>query len=246
MALMLTAPHALVAAMAWGATAAPLPRTSALPLAAILVLVVQLIGFGLADRAELAAWRRVWAGNIIVVALLWPLLAMHGGLAGAPHVAVERGTATPVVLTAVASAAVLLGTALVTAGLTADEPERASLLFVPATVLVPAILGTTQDLSERLALEALAEGYLVAAVVLFPAWLTPRAAWPFFGPLALGVQFCLLWLVGWRPAVERSSEDVVPLASGGLLGITVLLTVAVPPLALLARWIRRELSGDAD
>jgi len=116
-----------------------------------------------------------------------------------------------------------------------QAPENGSLLFLPAALMVPAILGAPGLLDETSALSMLGEACLVAAVGIFVALLAPPNWRPMAGAVALGAQFIVLWMLGQRPVIGHDGGTVVPASAALLLALTTLLTVLTPLGALFSR-----------
>jgi hypothetical protein len=134
-----------------------------------------------------------------------------------------------------ATCLVLAGLWLFAAFQSDQVPENGALLFLPAAVLVPAILGAPGSLDETSALTMLGEACLVAGVTIFLGLLSPAGWRPLAGGAALGAQFVLLWALGRGPVIGQESGTVVPATATLLLGMTTLLTVLTPLGALFSR-----------
>lgn len=238
-ALAMATPHAITAGLAAIPTAIALPTAgAALPLWALLIVAVQVGGVLLARGLEVPGWGRVWLLALTTTAVLLPLLALLAATAREPFVAWERGTAGPVIWSSAGVVASLLGLALLAAIVTADAPEQAVLLFLPAPLLVPAVLGAPGELDERWALGALMRAFGVATVAVLFGSLLPPGARPLVGPLALAAQFGGLWLLGYRPAFPADRGDIVPILASLIVVVAATATVLVP---LAALWARRVL-----
>jgi len=244
LALMSAVPHGVLAACAFLPVVMPFPRAGGLPLAAPLVLMAQLGGFLIAGEMGLAAWRRVWLVNLCVCACLWPVTALHAALAREPYVSAERGTLGPVAATALLAGVVVLAIGLVAAAAAVDEPARASVLFVPAALLVPAMLGMRQDYGQGAALTALSEVFLVAGVVVLVAGMVPRGLWAFVAAAGMAGQFVVLWVLGQRPGWDATADGIVPVVSTVLLGWTMVLAVGVPLMAVGMRRVLADADGE--
>ena len=242
-AILAAVPHAGVVLFAFLPILLPLPRAAGLSLATILLVLVQVGGFVVAREMGLAAWRRIWLINLMVCAVVWPVMALHTSLVRTPYVSGALGSLGPVAVTALVAGVIVLAVAVVVAVATAEEPARASLLFTPVAVLVPVMLGTDQDLSQGVALAALGEAFLVAGAVAFVAELVPGGLRSFAAPAGLTVQLVALWALGHRPERHVATENLAPLLSSLLLGWTILLAVVVP---LMAVAVRRVLAAAGD
>jgi hypothetical protein len=108
-------------------------------------------------------------------------------------------------------------------------------LFLPAAVLVPAILGAPGSLDETSALSMLGEACLVAGVWIFVALLAPTSWRPIAGGIAVGTQFVALWVLGRGPVIGYDGGTVVPASAALVLTLTILLTVLTPLGALFSR-----------
>ena len=228
-------PHAVTAGLAAVPSVVDLPGPSSVPLAALGVLAVQAVGVLLARELESPLWRRVWLMLLATTAVLLPLAALQAAISRVPFVALARGSAGPLLWSTASVAAALVGLVGLAAVLSADAPEQASLLFVPAALVVPAVLGAPGSLEEVSALAALAEATALSTVMVAIGWTLPRGARPLVAPVALGVQFVLLWLLGFGPSFGPGRGAVVPVCAALLILLTVLAAVLVPLAALATR-----------
>lgn len=239
-ALGMAAPHLITGALAAPAAFLDLPLpTTAVPLAPLLIVLVQTISVLLARELELPTWRRVWLLLLMTTLVLMPTVALHAAAARVPFVSVGRGSASPLAWATAGAIAAVVGIALLTAVVAADAPDQASLLFLPAALVVPAVLGIPDVIDERAALSALVEVSVVAAVAAFCGWALARGARPLVAPVALAVQLGVLWALGYRPPSMLGQGAVVPILGTVLLVVTGVVTVLVPLVALLARRIIR-------
>ncbi len=204
-----------------------------------------MLGVLLARELELPTWRRVWLLALATTALLLPLTALQAAASRVPFVSLARDSAGPLVWSSVAVVLAVLALVALVAFVSADLPEQAAVLFVPAAVLVPAVLGAPGNLDERSALIALAEASLVAAVITFVAWLLPRGAQPLVAATALGVQFVVLWALGFDPSFAADRGTVVPVLAIVVLAATVIAAVLVPLAALIGRGLLRAVRDAA-
>jgi hypothetical protein len=206
-----------------------------IPLAILLVLTTQLVGFAVTHREEPAALRWSWVVGFVATAVLMPILAIHVTLAHQPYAGTASGSRLPLLATTGALAVLLIATAIVLAILSYEVPEEAGLLLMPAALLVPTMIGIRGAVTEASSVQALGVAALVAAAATGLAWSLPRQSRMLVPPCALAVQFVLLWMMDRGPTIQSSSGSIVPLTQGGLLALTVILVVCVPILAL---WVR--------
>jgi hypothetical protein len=216
----------------------PLP-TTALPLAPLLVVAAQAFGILLAREMELPAWRRVWLLLLTTTVVLMPLVALQASAARVPFVAVARGSAWTLVWSTVAAAVAVIALAGLAALLSADSPDQASLLFLPAALAVPTVLGIPGTPDEAAALRALVVVTGTSAVAAFVGWALTRGARPLVAPVALAAHFGLLWALGYGPPTRPEQGAVVPVLGTVLLVLTAVVTVFVPVAALAVRRLIR-------
>jgi hypothetical protein len=164
-----------------------------------------------------------------------PVVTLQAFASRVPFVAVSRGSAGPLLGFTFATCVVLAGLWLFAAFQSDQVPENGALLFLPAALVVPAILGAPGSLDETSALAMLAEASLVAGVAIFMGLLSPEGWRPLAGGAALGAQFLLLWTLGRGPVIGQDGGAVVPASAVLLLGLTTLMTVLTPLVALFSR-----------
>jgi hypothetical protein len=193
------------------------------------------IGLGLTMALDRAEARPYWQICLFSVLILMPVVSLQASASRVPFVALTRGSAGPLLWFTAASCVVLLGLWLFATYQSGDEPENAALLFLPAAVLVPAMLGAAGGLDEGAALAMLGEASLLAGVAVFIGLLSPANWRPAAGGVALGAQFLVLWALGRGPVIGRDAGFVVPASAGLLLALTVLLIVLAPLGALFNR-----------
>jgi hypothetical protein len=134
-----------------------------------------------------------------------------------------------------ATCVTLFGIWLFAAHQSDQSPENGSLLFLPAALLVPAILVAPGSLDETSALSMLGEACLVAGIWIFVALLAPANWRPLAGAIALAAQFVVLWMLGQRPVIGHDAGTVVPASAVLMIALTTLLTVLTPLGALFSR-----------
>ena len=236
----MAAPYLITGGLAVPAAFLDLPTpTVAVPLAPLLIVAAQAIGVLLARELELPTWRRVWLLLLATTLVPLPLVALHASVARVPFVSIGRGSASPLVWTAVAAMAAVVGVALLAAIVAADAPDQASLLFLPTALVVPAMLGFPGEIDERAALRVVVEVSFVAAAAAFFGWAATRGARPLVAPVALAFQLGVLWALGYRPPSLPGQGDVVPILGTAVLVLTGIVTVFVPLVALAARRVVR-------
>lgn len=209
--------------------------TGGAPVRLALVASALILGAGLTIALDRPRSRPYWQMTLAVTAVLLPMTALQAAASRVPFVAVSRGSAGPLIALTLATAATLLGLWLFAAYQADRRPADAALLFLPAALLIPAVLGAPGGLDESSALATLGEACLVAAVAVFVGSLTPETWRPIAGGLALGTQFALLWILGRGPVLGQDGGAIVPASAALLLVETVLLTVLAPLAALFSR-----------
>jgi hypothetical protein len=209
--------------------------TGAAPVRVGFVILALVIGIGLTVAMDRPGPRPYWQMTLLVTIILMPVVALQASASRVPFVAISRGSAGPLLWLTLASCITLFGLWLFAAHQSDQSPENASLLFLPAAVLVPAIFGAPGSLDETSALSMLGEACLVAGVWIFAALLAPANWRPMAGAIALGTQFVVLWMVGRGPVIGHDSGTVVPASAALLLALTTLLIVLTPLGALFSR-----------
>jgi hypothetical protein len=209
--------------------------TGAAPVRIGFVVLALIAGIGLTIAMDRPGPRPYWQMTLLVTIILMPVVALQASASRVPFVAVSRGSAGPLLWLTLATGITLFGLWLFAAHQSDQFPENGSLLFLPAAVLVPAILGAPGSLDETSALSMLGEACLVAGVWIFAALLAPASWRPMAGGIALGAQFVVLWVIGRGPVLGPEGGTVVPASAALLLALTTLLTVLTPLGALFSR-----------
>jgi hypothetical protein len=192
-------------------------------------------GIGLTAALDRPGARAFWQLALCATLILMPIVTLQASASRVPFVAIARGSAGPLLGLTLASCVTLIGIWIFATYQADDAPENASLLFLPAAVLVPAILGASGSLDESSALAMLGESSLVAGVAVLLGLLSPANWRPVAGAVALGAQFLLLWALGRGPVLGVQGGLVVPACAAVLLALTVMLTVLAPLGALFWR-----------
>ena len=231
-----SAPLFLTSALALtGALDALRLPTGAAPVRIGFVVLALMIGIGLTVAMDRPGPRPYWQMTLLVTLILMPVVALQASASRVPFVAISRGSAGPLLWLTLATCLTLFGLWLFAAHQSDQAPENGSLLFLPAAVLVPAILGAPGSLDETSALSMLGEACLVAGVWIFVLLLGPASWRPMAGAIALGAQFVVLWMIGRGPVIGHDGGTVVPASAALLLTLTTLLTVLTPLGALFSR-----------
>jgi hypothetical protein len=209
--------------------------TGAVPVRIGFVLLALALGVGLTIVVDRPGARPYWQVMLGAVLILMPVVALQASASRVPFVAIGRGSAGPLIWLTLAACVILCGLWLFAVYQADESPGDAALLFLPAAVLVPAVLGAAGSLGETSVLAMLAQSSLVAGVAIFLGLVSPEPWRPIAGGVALGAQFVLLWALGRGPVLSHDGGFIVPLSAALLLALTVLLTVAAPLGALFAR-----------
>ena len=176
-----------------------------------LTAAVLAAGIGLSTALDRPAARPVWQIALITAMVLMPILALQAAASRAPFVAWARGSAGPLLWLTFAVVVALVGVWVFAVYHADRAPENGALLFLPAALLVPAMLGAPGPLDEAATLLTLGEAYLVAGLAVFTGMLAPARWRPIAGGIALGAQFVLLWRLGgdrcWADTVAPSSRS---------------------------------------
>jgi hypothetical protein len=165
-----------------------------------------------------------------------PLLALVSVFAGVPYVSTSLSSAEPVMLTGLIAIVILFGLAVMTASLTWEMPQDAALVFLPVALLVPVLLsGPADDIPSR-GLTAIISVSVASALGMAGGMILPDGTRPLVGPIALIVELGALVAAGRGPQLPDTAGRIVPIILSAILVITIVLTVAVP---LMALWMRR-------
>ncbi|MBA3338030.1 MAG: hypothetical protein H0T49_10760 [Chloroflexia bacterium] len=245
--LALSAPLASIAlAMGLPALFSPRLEIGALSFAYVLALLVIAAGFSIArlrgESLDVAGWTT--AG--VTIAILTPLLAVQTETVRTPYVGAEFGTLRPVTLLTASVLAVLIGLAAITAFSAAREPEHAGFVFVFPALLVPAISSVPQPISQLATVEIVAAVSGFAAIAVLFGRLARRGLRPFICPVVFALLIGALATTGRRWLFEETSGGIVRALPLALLGVTILLVVATPLLALYVRAVTVEITRRDD
>jgi hypothetical protein len=216
----------------------PLSGSGSVPIGLLFLCVLQILGYVATRNGEVAILSKSWLIVLLATAGLVPLVSLQASLLREPYVSLGRHSATPSIistLVVVLFILVVAGWCVVTLS---SVSEVASLALAPLALLVPGLLGIHATVSQRTALQAIAEASVFAAGAMVLAWSLPRATRQVVAPLALAIQIAVLWAAGRGPSSPESSGGIVSL----LYWVTVLVTAGVVVvLPLAATWLRRAI-----
>ena len=215
--------------------AGPLRGADQIPLATVLVLVFQAVMMVICFVLQLTILGRIWLLNLVTLSTLMPLLALQSTFSGIPYVSPSRSSAEPVVMTAVVTIVVLLVIAVLSASLSYESPGDAAVLFLPAALIVPVVLGgPASDIPDR-GLASIVSMSVAAGIAAAGAQVLPERIRPVIGLVAIMVELGALYAARRSPEIPSSSGEIVSTLLWAIIGLTVILTIVVP---LLARWLR--------
>ena len=123
-----------------GALAALQLPTGAAPVRIGFVVLALVIGIGLTVAMDRPGPRPYWQMMLLVTLVLMPLVALQASASRYPFVAISRGSAGPLLWLTFATCVALFGIWLFAAHQSDQAPENGSLLFLPAALVVPAML----------------------------------------------------------------------------------------------------------
>jgi hypothetical protein len=219
--------------------------TGGAPVRLAVVALVLFVGLGATIVLDLPLSRPYWQMALAVTVILLPMTALQAAASREPFVALARGSATPLIVMTLATAGALFGLWLFAAHQSDRSPADGALLFLPAALIVPAVIGAPGGLEESSALATLGEASLVAGVAIFVGLLTPVNWRPIAGGVALGAQIGVLWVLGRGPVIGQDAGAIMPLSAALLLAETALLTVLTPLAALFARRFFQTVEDEA-
>ena len=207
---------------------------STIPRGMLFLILIQLGGLFISRASQSPALVLSWTACLFVSALLAPILALQVTLLREPYVSLARHSAGPALFATLIAAIALAVAAVWAVAVGWSEPDQASLLFVPAALLWPAMIGAGAVVSQRSALLTLAEVSLICAVATAISVLLPPFTRVFVPAGTLGAEFIVLWITGQGPWFQPTSGDIVRAIYVLSLVLSVVLTVATPLLAMAA------------
>ena len=240
-ALLVASPFLLTALVATLlSVVGPLSGTDRIPLATVIVLLFEALCMVACYALQLVTIARVFFVNLVTLSTLMPLLALQSTFSAVPYVSTSRSSAQPVVMTALALIVVLIAVGVLSASLSWESPGDAAVLFLPAGLIVPVVLGgPAADIPER-GLATIVSVSIAAAIAAAGAQVLPEPIRPVIGPIAIMVELGALFAAHRGPGLPESSGAIVRVLLWAILILAVVLTVLVP---LIAAWLR-HLAGD--
>ena len=205
-----------------------------MPRGMLALLFLQLAGLLISRALQEPALVLGWTSTLFVSCLLAPLLALQVTLLREPYVSLARHSATPALFATFVVAIVILFGAVWCVVVGWSDPDQAALLFMPAGLLWPAMIGAGAVVSQRSALLTLAEVSLICAAAMALAVLLPPFARIFVPAGMLAFEFVFLWISGHGPWFQPTSGGIVRTVYAGSLVLSVLLIVAAPLMAMAA------------
>ena len=115
--------------------------TGAAPVRLGLVVLALAIGLGLSVALDRPGARPYWQIGLFATLILMPTVGLQASVSRVPFVALSRGSAGPMLWLTLATLAILFALWLFAAIQSEDSPENGALLFLPAAILVPAMMG---------------------------------------------------------------------------------------------------------
>lgn len=207
---------------------------STIPRGMLFLILLQFGGLLFSRASQSPALVLSWTACLFVSALLAPILALQVTLLREPYVSLARHSAGPALFATLIASIALIVVAVWAVAVGWSEPDQASLLFMPAALLWPAVIGIGAVVSQRSALFTLAEVSLICALATAVSVLLPPFTRVFVPAGTLGAEFVILWITGQGPWFQPTSGGIVRAIYVLSLVLSVILTVATPLLAMAA------------
>ncbi len=214
----------------------PLPGAGSMPLAFIILAVVQLAGYLIARDDRPAAMSKPWTIHLAAAIGLLPMLAIQVALIREPYVSIDSGSSLPAVLATLLVIFFTFVLAVVSAVRFWTRPDQAALVFLPVALLVPQAVGERTEAGIGQAVGMLALAMLLGAAAVVVSAYVGVGVRLLIPPVVLGIEILLLWVAGRGPVLHTTSGGVVRLLYILMLASTVILVVVVP---IFAVWLRR-------
>jgi hypothetical protein len=214
----------------------PLPGAGSIPLAFMLLAVVQVTGYLITRDDRPDALAKPWTIHLAASIGLLPMLAIQVALIREPYVSIESGSAMPAVLATLLVMFFTFVLALVSTIRFWSRPDQASLVFLPIALLIPQAVGERSEIGVGQALGILAMAMLLGALATAISSYLGTGVRLLVPPAMLAVLIVILWVGGRGPVFHPTSGGIVRVLYILLLATAVVLVVCVP---IFAVWLRR-------
>jgi hypothetical protein len=229
------APVAVTAAAAFLGSQVQLPvLQGVIPWALLAVVLVQAVGLLIARESGGSFRARGWWMVLACTTLLLPALALQASMARTPFVSLGSGSAGDLLLATGEVLALLACMYVWTASVCGSEPSWAPMLWMPAALLVPAVLGSGNgDLSDVAGLRALAIACGVATVAMIVGSLVSSHSRLAVAAIAVVGELLLLLLLRRGPSFAEHHGAIAPVMAMVLV-LVAIGSVATMQLAAVA------------
>jgi hypothetical protein len=210
-----------------------LSGTGDIPIGIVVILMAQVAALATLTRIGAHPWAPSLISVGFLVSVMLPMLALQVSLLHEPYVSLAMGSAGPALLATILLLGLYGAFAIWVTWVSQTRPEIASILLMPATLAIPAIIGEHGSIDQRSALMILSEVTLITAITAAIVWLFP--GWPqlLAGGGAMAVEFLRLWAAGRGPWRHETSGAIVNVVYITMLATAVLVVVLVPVLAAI-------------
>lgn len=230
---------ALLSAVVLLACAGAIPRLPPLSAGPALGILLLSLGIGavVAHATNYPAWTHPGIALIPILALVVPVVALHGQIVTAINGDSDPLVVAPLLIVWLLLVAGSVVSALVTFAVGHRAPSFSGVPLLPLPLFLTWGLILAPPFAEGQVLRALGSALTLAALATFVAWIAPQRARASVPLAAVGAQFGLFWLRRFRWPVLNGA--VRPLIALDLLLLVGLLTlIAVAPSC--AAWVRRD------
>lgn len=232
-----SAPMAVSALAAMLASGIRVPALQdALPITLLAVVSVQAVGLLIARQKGGSERARGWWMVLACTSLLLPALALQASMARSPFVSLGSGSAGNLMLATGEVLALLACMFIWTASVCGDDPSWAPLLWCPAALLTPAVIGSGRgDLTEHAALQALAFALAVSAVAVAAGQLAAPHSRLAIAAVAVVGELLLLLVVRRGPSFAEAHGAIAPVMAMLLVLVAIGSVVAIQLAAVAGR-----------
>lgn len=192
----------------------------------------------LSDRKLHPLWYKVSLINLATVGVFYPMIIVRQSYLRVPFVEWGNGTLTMPVLSTLTVVFLLFVLAIIAGWMSADDPEYAGILFLPAAMLVPFFAGATEIVSLRTALLIATGVFVVVGILTIVASMLPQNYPLLVAPIALALEFFVLPLSDSAPIFPLGAGAASKLLFFVLLASTVGFTIGMPSIAAWVRQVR--------